>query len=147
MDTFRYDLRLQGRNIRLLQLQPGEDGKQICFTLNEYPLDAGVSFEALSYTWGDASDRVDTICNRASLSVTRSLHSALLTFRRLQNTTLMWVDAVSINQTDLQERSEQVRLMTATYSQAHVLVWLGEERDEDTLAFSLLQQLSDIPKD
>ena len=44
------------------------------------------------------------------------------------------MDAVCINQANLEEREQQVQLMAKIYSNAHrVIVWLGEEViDKDT---------------
>jgi hypothetical protein len=40
----------------------------------------------------------------------------------------MWVDALCINQGNLEERKQQVQLMAKIYSKAHrVIVWLGKE--------------------
>jgi hypothetical protein len=39
---------------------------------------------------------------------------------------LLWVDAICINQDDIEERNRQVKLMAFIYSRAlAVLVWLG----------------------
>lgn len=42
---------------------------------------------------------------------------------------MMWID-VCVNQEDLEERSQQVRLMKDIYSQTwQVVVWLGEDHE------------------
>lgn len=61
------------------------------------------------------------------LPVTKNLLQAL---RRLRGkgSSGLWVDAVCINQDDLQERTEQVLHVTRTYYEANgVTVWLGED--------------------
>ncbi|OTA54495.1 HET-domain-containing protein [Hypoxylon sp. EC38] len=46
-----------------------------------------------------------------------------------------WVDALCINQSDLQERNAQVTQMRRIYSQAqHIVIWLGPAADESDLA-------------
>jgi hypothetical protein len=43
---------------------------------------------------------------------------------------VMWIDAVCINQNDLEERGDQVQIMALIYAYAaKVTVWLGEEAD------------------
>lgn len=56
---------------------------------------------------------------------------------------LLWIDAICINQDDLDERSQQVRLMKNIYSTAgRVLVWLGEQQPLTREALQLLVPLS-----
>lgn len=51
------------------------------------------------------------------------------------DSSLLWVDTLCINQTDLQERSHQVNMMGKIYSKAdRVLIWLGEESQDSYLA-------------
>jgi hypothetical protein len=54
----------------------------------------------------------------------------------------VWVDAISINQTDLEEKNRQVSMMQEIYQRAKdVHIWLGD-RDEDTgKAFDLIGTL------
>lgn len=59
---------------------------------------------------------------------------------------LLWIDALCINQDDLQERSHQVQMMKQIYSRASsVLVWLGLHRDDSilVLATAWLQQIDE----
>ncbi|KAK2004238.1 hypothetical protein LX36DRAFT_696244 [Colletotrichum falcatum] len=71
-------------------------------------------------------------CNGRDILVPHNLEKALLRIRRGPEVAgkKFWIDAVSINQTDDEERSSQVKLMAAIYSSADsVLIWLGEEDD------------------
>ncbi|KAM7208048.1 Heterokaryon incompatibility protein (HET) domain containing protein [Naviculisporaceae sp. PSN 640] len=55
-----------------------------------------------------------------------NLYLALLHLRSLTEPLTLWVDAVCINQNDLQERNSQVALMSFIYTRATaVVVWLG----------------------
>jgi len=50
----------------------------------------------------------------------------------------LWVDAVCINQSDLEERSHQVALMAEIYTRAQsVLVWLGAENPSADIKWTL----------
>lgn len=114
--------------------------------------DAGVNqlqYEALSYTWGAGEitecaqvESNDQGTGRTTLGMRPNLSSALRHLRLPSETRVLWIDAMCINQEDLQERSEQVKRMAAIYTLAHrVLVWLGEEADDSTLALSTLQHI------
>lgn len=53
----------------------------------------------------------------------------------------LWVDAICINQGDLRERAEQVKLMRKIYKEAKSLtVWLGPEHDDSRTAFAVLRK-------
>jgi len=53
----------------------------------------------------------------------------------------MWVDAVCINQGDVEERGHQVRSMTEIYSKANrVIVWPGEAEALDHEAFQAIRE-------
>ena len=58
------------------------------------------------------------------LNVTKNLHSFLI-YIGTKKPKLFWIDAICINQDDVQERGSQVRLMKQIYQQAKkVTVWL-----------------------
>jgi hypothetical protein len=51
----------------------------------------------------------------------------------------LWIDALSINQGDIQERCEQVKLMSSIYQTAtKVVVWLGPEDHTTAKAIDLM---------
>ena len=137
-------------NIRLIHLKPATDPEaEIVLYLSEHHITRAPRYEALSYTWGDASDVRDiTIItpittsgslpgsdsqdhdakqvaelevssqknlSPTTLSVTYNCYSAL---RRLRNSTTprrIWIDAICINQDDVQERNSQISLMYLIY--------------------------------
>jgi len=54
---------------------------------------------------------------------------------------ILWVDAICINQTDLAEKSSQLKMMRDIYTSAErVVVWLGEEYNAQ-VALSFLDQI------
>ena len=85
------------------------------------------TYEALSYCWGDPSDKIPIECNGSGgLAITKNLHSALLRLQLPNQLRLIWADAICINQEDTEERGSQVRLMKDIYRFASsVVVWLG----------------------
>jgi hypothetical protein len=97
-------------------------------------------FEAISYVWGDAMQKLHLTCGGHDLVITRSLHAELHRLRHPDRSRLIWADAISINQADTEERGQQVSLMRTIYQRAAgVLVWLGPDTDGDAhAAFSLI---------
>ncbi|KAK0727322.1 heterokaryon incompatibility protein-domain-containing protein [Lasiosphaeria miniovina] len=69
----------------------------------------------------------------------RNLHSALKQLRYSNRPRRLWVDAVCINQDDIDERNVQVMRMGATYSLAtRVVIWLGSEAEDSTHTLSTI---------
>jgi Heterokaryon incompatibility protein (HET) len=105
--------------------------------------DGGIlPYAALSYVWGKHSTARTIIVNSATLFVTPNLFAALKQFRNPTETVNLWIDALCINQDDIQERNAQVSLMGEIYRRARVvLMWLGEEGEDSAIAMELLRQL------
>lgn len=60
--------------------------------------------------------------------MTGNLHSALCSLWHTTEVQSFWVDALCINQDDLEERSGQVLRMTSIYRSAfRVVAWIGSE--------------------
>ncbi|KAH8781122.1 heterokaryon incompatibility protein-domain-containing protein [Diaporthe sp. PMI_573] len=75
-------------------------------------------YKALSYVWGDASDLQTIKLEDEDFLVTRNLMAALSTVRRPKEAVKLWVDAICINQADLEEKKTQIPLMGRIYQQA-----------------------------
>ncbi|KAL9017151.1 MAG: hypothetical protein Q9185_005508 [Variospora sp. 1 TL-2023] len=136
IDAFQYKELFNPRNIRLLVLLPASTrSEELHCTLNEACLDGHASYEALSYTWGDATQRTELRCNGQGLSITSNLGTALRYLRPSSTPRTLWVDAVCINQNNIGERNQQVALMRDIYTNAsQVVAWLGEEHPSDSEA-------------
>ncbi|KAL8911357.1 MAG: hypothetical protein Q9171_003451 [Xanthocarpia ochracea] len=88
-------------------------------------------YTALSYVWGDATDRQDILLDGHRFSVTRSLYNALCHLRDAfevdKRELHIWADAVCINQDDQEERAREVKKMRGIYNQCFsVTAWLGD---------------------
>lgn len=100
-------------------------------------------YEALSYTWGDMTDKENITVDGHPFDVTHNLAVALRRLRAETTRTILWVDAICINQRDTLERNSQVMKMKAIYERAEtVLVWLGPEADDSNTAMSLIDRIS-----
>ncbi|KAE9369872.1 HET-domain-containing protein [Stipitochalara longipes BDJ] len=135
--TFYTALDADKNEIRLIRLLPGRGREQIRCVMFHSSLDSSdVSYEALSYTWGSKLFLGKISLNGRPFSVTSNLRAALGRLRHEDESRLLWVDAICIDQSNLSERSKQVGLMKRIYSQAsHVLVWLGERCPQDVITF------------
>ncbi len=113
--------------IRLLVLEPGSPGDELECRLINVQLSWRTKYEALSYTWGDATVTRPLACSGQSINVTVSLHDALTDLRLPRRRRYLWVDAVCINQADNGEKAKQVMLMGQIYTRARrVLIHLGK---------------------
>ncbi|KAK6194031.1 hypothetical protein LQW54_011833 [Pestalotiopsis sp. IQ-011] len=118
------------QSIRVLVLHPGSGPvNHIEIITKEDWSRSAVQYEALSYTWGNQEDKVDIWVGecRDTLKITRNLDVALRRFAAEScKDRVFWIDAVCIDQGDLEERSQQVRLMTQIYTNAsRVVAWIG----------------------
>lgn len=128
--------------IRTLTILPSEtfDSDIRCSIQTAALLGEKGDYEALSYVWGASTETVRVEIDGHSFSVTRNLATALRYIRRPHTSRTLWVDAVCINQYDVQERNVQVRRMGQIYSQASgVLIWLGDRDAEVEATMSKLQ--------
>ena len=64
---------------------------------------------------------------------------ALKALRDKKRPRILWIDALCINQSDIEERSSQVAFMSSVYSRAvRVIVWLGESGKDIAKLFDFL---------
>ncbi|KAI0126973.1 heterokaryon incompatibility protein-domain-containing protein [Xylariales sp. AK1849] len=98
------------------------------------------AYRALSYEWGEASDKdPDILVDGQAFRVRKNLRDALVHIRRKDEDTHIWIDALCINQADIQERNHQVPMMGDIYEGAEkVIVWLGLARDDSDIAMDIL---------
>jgi hypothetical protein len=94
-------------------------------------------YTALSYAWGEPGVlRSLYIEPCGDLGIRASLHDFLhMRSSTIKQTTYFWIDAICIDQSNIQERNHQVRLMKEIYTAASVVdIWLGAEADDSDLA-------------
>jgi hypothetical protein len=126
--------------IRLLRLLPDTNQTApIHCQLLEYTLQGPVRgthlYEALSYVWGDSKERHAIFINEHPFNVRENIYAALSCLRDRSLERVIWVDAVCINQSNEQEKEQQIQLMAKIYGQANrVVVWLGEATDDSDQA-------------
>jgi hypothetical protein len=146
---------LQQNEIRIVEIDPvtaDSRSEQVSGRLIHHPRDKPPAYQALSYSWGRPSEREKghILLDGIKHPVTETLEAALRRLRHEdgQNKLLIWVDALCINQTDLDEKAREVRRMRSIYQRAEqVSVWLGEHSKNSPLAWTLLRKLHDASDD
>jgi Heterokaryon incompatibility protein (HET) len=134
--TYKYDS-LKNDEIRLLLLHGGGRSDPIVFELATVKLSVQPEYEALSYVWGDPNVNEPVfLVTGQQMKATTNLIAALRRLRHKQGIRILWVDALCINQNDLDERAVQVLQMGKIYAWAtQVLIWLGEETENEGYRF------------
>jgi len=130
-----------GRRIRLLCLEPGDAAATPKLSLFNADLDQQPTYEALSYTWGDPNDTTLIYYNEegSTLAVTRNCEAALRRLRLEYEERTLWIDAICIDQGNIDERGRQVRLMSAIYKQAQgVIAYLGDASHESQVGMDFI---------
>ncbi|KAF5544650.1 heterokaryon incompatibility het-6 [Fusarium mexicanum] len=126
--------------IRILTLDHGRGDDPIVCALRPVMRD-GAKYHALSYEWEDESnnDPFITISDR-QVQIRMNLFEALKNIRKSTEDLQLWVDAICINQSNVQEKSQQVAMMGEIFTEAvGVISWLGPARDDSNLAMYLMR--------
>jgi hypothetical protein len=130
-ELFKYDpLEYHGSAIRLVRLRPSTDASspvqcdiRIASTDSDYI--------CLSYVWGNREPGDWILMNDKRFWVRQSLFDFLNSARSLVDiqSNWIWIDALCINQENIEEREHQVKRMGHIYSRAgRVVSWLGNDR-------------------
>ena len=160
---FQCDKQLKGQTVRLLRILPSDDPEDVKVVLETHPLERA-KCEALSYVWGDPADKRKIVCNGREVWITVNLYGAFkaqrpCSFKSVRRhgrkfmptdmpdesslfnaNRLLWADALCIDQSDIVEKTEQVRMMHYIYAKADkVFISLGnaEEADKHAVAFAV----------
>ena len=134
------------RSIRYMVLEPGKNDEPLVCSLHISRLRKIPYFEAISYVWGSDDRNHEILCDGEIVKITTNLHDVLRRVRLATASRTLWADSICINQEDLAEKGEQVRLMGAIFSKAdRVLVCVGENEDGHAeRAASLVSELNDM---
>jgi Heterokaryon incompatibility protein (HET) len=147
--TYKHTPLSHKEGIRLLLLKSGTDDVLEC-ELIEFSIDTIASYEALSYTWGPPNPQKYIVCHGKKLPITENCEAALRHLRLPLAGRLLWVDSICIDQFNIIEKNQQLRLMGNIYSRAKdVLIWLGLGTLESDIAFrymTLYTQLRILPE-
>ncbi|OQU98993.1 hypothetical protein CLAIMM_04700 [Cladophialophora immunda] len=147
-DEFRHErLKLYGNFMRLLQIQGGTKKDVISLRITQYAIHRRPPYAAISYTWANpnasnlrhhhhrgsanAAATVETYTRQIRVNgrpfrVRVNLWNLLYHLRQRGESRFLWVDALCIDQENLEERNFHVQRMSEIYEKAILtFVWLG----------------------
>jgi hypothetical protein len=142
MNPYTYEpLDLAGREIRLIEIQPSAQfSAQVKCKVIKARLEDAPKYFALSYCWGDQTNPICIRLNGHMFPVGVNLYLALRRLRMRSGPVVFWVNAICIDQANIQERGQQVSMMRAIYEGAQsVAIWLGELAAGSALAMGSIR--------
>jgi hypothetical protein len=138
---YPYQPLLYDDSTRLLILEPGNFTDPIRCRLEHHRLGDKPQYAAVSYTWGEELPTHQICIDGFLMEVRDNLRQALLHFCNKEVPRTLWIDAVCLNQRDIPERNQQVRIMRRIYDNSKLtLVWLGDYSEADEIALQMLQR-------
>jgi hypothetical protein len=125
LPNYLYQASHTQRHIRLLRLKRRILSAPSCEVI-QIPLENAPVFEAISYTRGNKDPSIPLEVDGAQVLVTSVIDELLFYRRSIFGSKLLWIDAICINQSDMDEKNTQLPLMTQIYTRAsRVVVWLS----------------------
>jgi hypothetical protein len=112
-----------GNFVRMIDLYPGAG--DLYLSLSTTKLEEADPYSALSYVWGDITEKSRLFLDGHPYLITQSLFVALRHIRAKFARTealRLWVDAVCINQDDIMERNSQIPIMGDIYKRAERVI-------------------------
>lgn len=133
---------------RFLLLNAGKPDDPLTGSLGIYPLEPKSALipphEALSYAWGTAPTQTPIYIDGRPLDIRPNLEGALRHLRLPTQARRLWVDAVCIDQSNVDERTRQVKYMRFVYKYAtRVIVWLGPWKPGVERGFELAKMMAE----
>lgn len=103
-------------------------------------MDEDPDYQALSYFWGDPNALRPISLQGRIVQISRNLESTLRHLRYEDRERTLWIDALSINQSDVIEKTQQVRQMHLIYARTHhLIVWIGERSEDSDIAMQAMR--------
>ena len=138
---------LRPRQFRLLHC---EDKSELCLTLRTHDIEYQPHYSALSYACGSGSKSKLLKCSNAGGKLEELVPVSETLFDALTEVTAggppLWVDAICIDQTNQEEKAQQIAMMHQIYRRAaHVMIWLDRPLDEQTPMYVELVQFITLP--
>jgi hypothetical protein len=156
MESYGHHRPLPERNgqyaFRILTLEPGTpDDEIICNLRTAEVALTGDSvrhpvYEAVSHAWGPRSPTCRIRLGAWGVEVREALFQFLQQIRSPIQPLSLWIDALCIDQKNLDERRYQVEHMDRIYKYARrSVVWLGIADEASSLAMDAIQDISELP--
>lgn len=138
---------------RLITLHPGQANDPLNVGLEQHHLKDAPTFEALSYVWGDPSimEPISVIVSGVvefMFDVTKNCAAALRRLRKPDEVRTLWIDAICIDQSEVEERTHQLSLIPKIYATAsRVMIYLGPSTEQTDTALTWIRDIDNPVKD
>ncbi|KAF2732530.1 HET-domain-containing protein, partial [Polyplosphaeria fusca] len=103
------------------------------------PLPIDAEYFALSYVWGSAMQNYSSSCRSVSRSLPRTIEDAMVVVKSL-GLDYLWVDSLCINQSDSEEKLQQIRHMDSVYEAAFATIIVLDSSNADSGIFGVGQE-------
>ncbi|KAH3971735.1 hypothetical protein HBH98_126210 [Parastagonospora nodorum] len=140
------------RHIRLFRISGALEAADIGH-FEEFSLDDVPAFYTLSHCWGCERQEYTFTIEGHTLKISKHLADGLQCLQQLAGVhsslspplQYVWIDCICIDQTNLNERATQVRLMGTIYSRAiRTLIWLGPKSHDSASSWSLISDIYNL---
>lgn len=135
------------RLLKILDDNFSETIKVRC-SITTWPAHKMPLYHAISYTWGDTESNATILINNKKFRVRTNCEFVLKQAYWYDKSCYYWIDAICIDQEDLEEKSKQVMMMGNIYKSAdHVLACVGAHADDSVLLYrevALMGAIRDI---
>jgi hypothetical protein len=161
MDTLSRDkyTRLRINEIRLIKILPASSSDApIRATLISVDLETAPDYRALSYIWGpEPRGQYSIICDGESIPIRENVSNALHALRYYEEPFAIlhqersgpqcfWIDELCIDQTNIQEKAEQISKMPQIFLRATQTVLVRKIKFLEFVNCCLILPLCDAPK-
>ncbi|KAI1082312.1 heterokaryon incompatibility protein-domain-containing protein [Whalleya microplaca] len=117
--------------IRMVKIEESEDPSGPIVTRMPHVPIIGIPYMALSYTWGTSDARVEIGVAGQRMYIRKNLERILRALKAIK-CSIVWIDAMCINQLDVLEKPAHLPRMAEIYHHAAMVICYVGEPDEDT---------------
>nr|PNR39136.1 hypothetical protein PHYPA_019414 [Physcomitrium patens] len=125
IEQYQYEPLPQPNSIRFMRLHSGVGPAEFSCSLVVADISNPPEYIALSYVWGHPSHTVPILCDGKTVQVRLNLRDALQRFREVSTRFYLWVDALCIDQKNIPERNQQVKVMADIYKRDIKALFVG----------------------
>ncbi|KAM3072228.1 hypothetical protein ACMFMG_008685 [Clarireedia jacksonii] len=144
IDSYAYPVPSRSETVREPCITIQCPGESCTFTL--IPRFNWGDYEAISYCWESDIREKEIYVDETLFQVPENLEALLRKLRALPDSVTgmkFWVDALCINQDNIEERNKHVKSMNVIYTKAFaVIVWLGEGAHDSGKAIDFIASIS-----
>jgi hypothetical protein len=139
-----HPLQFPAHQIRLLRINDVVDGIVSC-SLYHCDFDASCPrFIAVSYRWGEEDSSGQLLVNGTSFPICDNLDAFFAATYTSLVGEYLWIDQISIDQRDIDEKNLQVKMMGRIFQTAYkVIAWVGRAYEDSCVAMEVIRTWPD----